>query len=77
MRWTPGDRGDIDDARGRSGLGVRGGVPLSIGGVVVLLFLSWATGTDFLSLLGTQSGVPSQTATPGQVTSTPQEERIP
>ena len=73
MEWTPGDRGNIEDMRGRSGSRA---VPIGIGGFLVLLVLSWATGTDFLSLLGTQSGVPSQTATPGQVTSTPQEERM-
>jgi len=51
MRWSPGSRGNIEDARGRSGFGMGGGIPIGIGGVVVLLVLSWATGTDFLSLL--------------------------
>ena len=74
MEWTPGDRGNIEDMRGRSGSRA---VPIGIGGFLFLLVLSWATGTDFLSLLGTQSGVPSQTTgTPGQVASTPQEERM-
>jgi len=73
MRWTPGDRSNIDDARGRTG---GRAVPLGIGGFVVLLLLSWATGTDFLSLL-TQQGPSSQTAgTSGDVTSTPAEERM-
>jgi len=75
MRWTPGDRGDIDDARGRSGLGVRGGVPLSIGGVVVLLFLSWATGTDFLSQFTSGPPASDPAGSPGRVASTPAEER--
>jgi predicted metalloprotease len=51
MRWTPGDRSNIEDMRGRSGIGMRAG-GLGIGGVLVLLLLSWATGVDFLSLLG-------------------------
>jgi len=74
MEWSPGDRGNIEDRRGRSGFRA---VPIGIGGVVVLALLSWATGTDFLSLLGTQQSSPSQTAgSPGQVQSTPQEERM-
>jgi len=73
MRWTPGDRSNIDDARGRTG---GRAVPLGIGGFVVLLLLSWATGTDFLSLL-TQQGSPSGgVGTSGDVTSTPAEERM-
>jgi predicted metalloprotease len=70
MKWAPGDRGDIEDRRGSSG--VRTAVPLGIGGVIVLGLLSWATGTDFLSLL-TQQG--SQVSDGGPVQSTPQEER--
>jgi predicted metalloprotease len=74
MRWSPGDRSNVEDYRGRSA--VRAGVPLSIGGVVILLLLSWATGTDFLSLLG-GGGVPdSASGTTGQVQTTPQEERM-
>lgn len=74
MEWNPGDRGNIEDMRGRSGSRA---VPIGIGGFLFLLVLSWATGTDFLSLLGTQSGVPSQTTgTSGKVVSTPQEERM-
>jgi uncharacterized protein len=73
MRWTPGDRSNIDDARGRTG---GRAVPLGIGGFVVLLLLSWATGTDFLSLF-TQQGSPTESVgTSGDVTSTPAEERM-
>lgn len=77
MRWTPGDRSNIDDARGRSGFGgLGGGVRLSLGGVVLLFLLSWATGTNFLSLLGGGSGSPDETTgTSGQVASSPAEER--
>jgi hypothetical protein len=72
MRWTPGDRSNIEDMRGGSGRAV----PLGIGGFVILLLLSWATGTDFLSLF-TQQGSPSQTVgTTGDRTSTPAEERM-
>src|SRR6266516_2374991 len=60
MRWTPGGRGDIEDMRGRSGgLGTAG---LGIGGFLVLLVLSWATGTNLFSLLGTGDAGPSPTA---------------
>ena len=55
MRWTPGNRGNIQDMRGR--IGGRA-MPLGIGGFVVLLLLSWATGTDFLSLF--TQGSPSR-----------------
>ena len=73
MRWTPGDRSNIDDERGRTG---GRAVPLGIGGFVVLLLLSWATGTDFLSLF-TQQGSPTESVgTSGDVTSTPAEERM-
>jgi len=78
MRWSAGGRDNIEDARGRSGFSMGGGVPLGIGGFVVLLVLSWATGTDFLSLLGGGSGGPSTQVsdTTGRVETTPQEERM-
>ena len=57
MRWTTGDRGNVEDLRGRSG-GMRA-VPMGIGGVVVLLLLSWATGVDFMSLAGGGGNAPS------------------
>ena len=44
MRWTPGDRSNIEDRRAGSGRAVQ----LGLGGLVLLLLLSWATGTDFL-----------------------------
>jgi len=72
MRWTPGDRSNIDDARGRTG---GRAVPLGIGGFVVLLLLSWATGTDFLSLFS-QLAPTESVGTSGDVTSTPAEERM-
>jgi uncharacterized protein len=74
MRWSTGDRGNIEDMRGRSG---GTAVPLGIGGFLILLVLSWMSGTNLFSLLGTGTGVPSQTTgTSGQVNSTPAEERM-
>ena len=72
MKWSSGDRGNIEDRRGSSG--GRGVVPVGIGAVIVLGLLSWATGTDFLSLLDQQGSAPSETIG-GEVQSTPQEER--
>src|SRR5437763_6357160 len=72
MRWTPGDRSNIEDMRGRSGRAV----PLGIGGFVILLLLSWATGTDFLSLFTQQGSSPTETVgTSGDRSSSPAEER--
>ena len=74
MRWSPGDRGNIQDARGSSGMRVGS---IGIGGFLVLLLLSWATGTDFLSLLGGGGGTsPGSVATTGELRTTPEEERL-
>lgn len=74
MRWTPGDRGNIEDMRGRSG-GVGIG-SLGIGGFLVLLVLSWLSGTNLFTLLGTDSPASSPAAgTSGQIRTTPAEER--
>jgi predicted metalloprotease len=78
MRWTPGDRSNIEDMRGRSGFGgVRGVGGLGIGGFLLLLVLSWVSGTNLFSLLGT--GAPdggSAVGTTGEVRSTPTEEKM-
>jgi predicted metalloprotease len=78
MKWTPGDRGNIEDLRGRTGGGMRA-MPMGIGGVLVLLLLSWFTGVDFLSLVGGGGGgSPTPTAnvgTSGAVASSPAEEK--
>jgi predicted metalloprotease len=54
MRWTPGNRSNVEDYRGRSAVGRA--MPFGIGGVLLLAVLSWATGTDFLSLLSSGDG---------------------
>lgn len=80
MRWSKGDRGNIEDTRASSRRGVGGGgVQMGLGGVVLLLILSWATGTDFLSLLGNGGGIPSSQSSgqePGELQTTPEEERM-
>jgi uncharacterized protein len=73
MRWQSGDRSNIEDMRGGSGIGP---VHLGIGGFIVLLLLSWVSGTNLFSLLGTGGGSPSQAVgTSGHVASTPGEEK--
>lgn len=80
MKWTAGNRDNVEDVRGRSGGGMRMG-GLGIGGVLLLLILSWATGVDFLSLVGPGGGTgapPSSasTGTGGELRTTPEEERL-
>jgi uncharacterized protein len=72
MRWSSGDRDNIEDRRGSSGM--RTAVPIGIGGLLVLGLLSWVTGTDFLSL-ATDPGSQQVVESGGPVQSTPQEER--
>src|SRR4030095_13835337 len=72
MRWTPGDRSNVEDYRGRSGMRLGGGLPIGLGGFVLLLVLSWATGTNWFALLGTGDGTPSESVgTAGEVTGSP------
>ena len=74
MRWTPGDRSNVEDDRGRSGFGA---VPIGLGGFVVLLLLSWATGTNWFSLLDSSGDAPAGGApgTSGPIASSPAEEK--
>lgn len=78
MRWTPGNRGNIEDLRGRSGMGMRMGAPMGIGGLLVVLLLSWVTGVDFSALLGGGGGAPPSeyVGTSGRTTASPEEERL-
>ena len=75
MRWSPGNRGNIEDARGRTGgVGMAG---MGIGGFLVLLVLSWVTGTNLFSLLGTDTQSPTQSVgTSGELRTTPAEEQM-
>ena len=50
-------------------------VPMGLGGMVLLLLLSWATGTNLFSLLGTGDVDPRSADSTGEVRSTPAEER--
>ena len=72
MRWTPGNRGNVEDARGRSG-GV--GIPLGIGGVVILLIGSWLTGVNLFDVVGGGGGATDVVAE-RPATSSPEEERL-
>jgi predicted metalloprotease len=58
MRWTPGGRSDdLEDRRDESGGGGGGGIGgmhIGIGGMLVLLVLSFIFKRDFFSLLGGQ-----------------------
>ena len=76
MRWTPGDRSNIEDRRGRSRTGLAAG-GLGIGGVVLLLVLSWATGIDLTSIPGGGAApAPETVGTSGRVAASPEEERM-
>jgi predicted metalloprotease len=74
MKWTPGDRSNIEDRRSSSGMGMRAG-GLGLGGLLVVLLLSWFTGVDFLSLVG-DVPAPESAGTAGPVRSSPEEERL-
>jgi predicted metalloprotease len=56
-------------------MGVRGGVQLGLGSVLLLLALSWYTGTDLLSLFS-GGGSPIETTSGAPVPGTPEEERL-
>jgi hypothetical protein len=73
MRWSAGNRGNIQDLRGRSGGGM--GIPLGIGGVLVLLIGSWLTGVNLFSLIGSGTGADDVIASRPVATS-PEEEQL-
>jgi len=77
MRWSAGDRGNIEDMRGRSG-GGGGMIPLGIGGFIVVALLSMFTGVNFFDMLGGGSSSPSSSTvgTSGATTGSPTEERL-
>jgi uncharacterized protein len=77
MEWQPGDRSNIEDDRGQTGgRGGFGAMHLGIGGFLVVLVLSWLSGTNLFSLLGTDSQAPAQTSAGGPVSSSPAEEKM-
>ena len=81
MRWSAGDRGNIEDMRGRSGRGGGGMIPLGIGGFIVVALLSMFTGVNFFDMLGGGSPAPDSTSvgttgTEVAVTASPTEERM-
>ncbi len=77
MRWTAGDRSNIEDARGRSGGMAMGAGGLGVGGLVLLLVLSWATGMDLTSMVGGGgSAPPDAVGTSGEVKASPAEEKL-
>jgi predicted metalloprotease len=73
MRWTTGDRGNIQDMRGRSG-GGGFGIPIGIGGLLVLLMGSWLTGVNLFQFLG--GGGAADVAADRPVSTSPEEERL-
>src|SRR5262249_45634789 len=77
MRWTAGDRRNVEDARGGGGGFGGRAVPIGLGGLVLLALLSWATGTNFLSLLNptTDDGSSTSVGRSAPVSSSPAEER--
>jgi len=85
MRWTRGDRSsDIEDRRGApSGMGMRVGGGLGIGGVLILLVLSLLFGQNFFALVDQGGGVstgpdvsPGPGGAPAARKGTPAEEQI-
>ena len=72
MRWTPGNRGNVEDARGSSG-GV--GIPLGIGGVVILLIGSWLTGVNLFDVVG-GGGAATDVVAERPASTSPEEEKL-
>ena len=77
MRWTAGDRSNVEDMRGRSGGMAMGAGGLGVGGLLLLLVLSWATGIDLTSIVGGGgTAPPSSVGTSGEVKASPAEEKL-
>src|SRR5262245_33791186 len=78
MKWTAGNRENVDDARGSTGGGMRMG-GIGLGGLLVVMVLSWLTGVDFLSLLGPDGAAPPSAnvgSGGGELRTTPEEETL-
>ena len=77
MKWTAGNRDNIEDVRASSGGGGMRMGGLGIGGLLVVLILSWLTGVDFLQLVGPDATAPpSANAGAGELRTTPEEEEL-
>jgi predicted metalloprotease len=79
MRWSPrGKSADIEDRRGQGGgMGGMGrGIPIGIGGVLLLGVLSLLTGQDFLSMLSTGGGAPVEQPAGPVVPASPGEDQL-
>ena len=77
MRWTGGDRDSIEDRRGSSGGRSFGAAaPVGIGGLVLLLVVSWATGPKCLSLLDTGGGQVGDATASAPAQTTAEEEKM-
>jgi hypothetical protein len=79
MKWTAGNRDNVEDVRGQSGGGGLRMGGLGLGGLLLVLVLSWATGVDFLSLVGPdaiQPGPSVSTDGGGELRTTPEEEKL-
>jgi uncharacterized protein len=76
VKWTAGNRENVEDVRGRSGAMRVGG--LGLGGLLVVLLLSWLTGVDFLSIVGPDAlnSPPTAGTSGGELRTTPEEERL-
>ena len=73
MRWTPGQRSrNLEDRRGSRM--VSRGLPIGIGGFLVLLVLSFLTGQDLVSPLLQQGASQPATEVQGPLETTPEEE---
>ena len=58
-------------------MGMRMGAPIGIGGLLIMLLLSWVTGVDFLSLLSGGGAPQSEyVGTSGRTEATPEEEKL-
>jgi predicted metalloprotease len=75
MKWTAGNRDNVDDVRASSGGGGMRMGGLGVGGLLVVLVLSWLTGVDFLQLLGPNATAPPPAANTGggELATTPEE----
>jgi uncharacterized protein len=74
MRWRTGDRSNVQDLRGGGGSGM--GIPLGVGGVLVLLVGSWLTGVNLFDVVGSNTGSVSPSAESRPASSSPQEEQL-